>query len=542
MPILVRNVSLSLDESEDRLPEAVARRLGVTVGAIRAYAIARRSLDARKTGRGGTAKDIHFSYHVEVALDESLSRQRSRLRRLRPQEAAWIEPEVRRATRLGVHPLPQRPIVVGFGPGGMFAALRLAEWGYRPIVLERGREVRRRHRDIMQRFYREHDFDPSSNLLFGEGGAGTYSDGKLYTRIGDPLCRDVLETLYRHGADPDILIDARPHVGSDRLPTICTNIRRKIESLGGEVRFESLVDDIRVQAGRLTGLRIGVAWIEAGPTILAVGHSARDTIRMLAGRAVRIEPKPFQVGVRIEHPQSLVDRWLYGQAAGHERLSPAEYHLVAKGTAGPHGDVFSFCMCPGGVILPTNESAGLIATNGASRSQRSGRFANSGLVITVDPAALGLDAMDGLVFQERWERLAFEATGGTYRVPAQRAADFLCGRRSDGQLETSYPLGGQWTEIRGLIPESLAASLDRALPMLAERYPGFAGEDAIITAPETRASAPIRIVRDAGTRCAVGIGDLYPVGEGAGYAGGIVSAAVDGLKSAEAVMARYAPG
>lgn len=566
MPFLVRGVPLALGASEDELPRLVARRLRVPVEAIRAWSILARSIDARR-------KDVHFTYQVEVALNESPRQERARLRRFQAAQVAWIDSREEPPPQPGRQPLAQRPLVIGFGPGGMFAALRLAEMGYQPLVLERGREVRRRHRDVLLRFYRQRDFDPESNLLFGEGGAGAYSDGKLYTRVGDSLCRQVLEMLYRNGADPDILIDSRPHIGSDRLPTICTRIRRRIESLGGEVRFECQLDDIRMVEGRLsaihvTGCAAGIRsvngsdpelpseqpadrtesntqrvgeWITVGPVVLAVGHSARDTIRMLAQRGVRIDPKPFQIGVRIEHPQALVDRWQFGAAAGHVRLGAAEYHLVAKGAAGDCGDMFSFCMCPGGVILPTNESAGLVVTNGASLARRRGPLANSGLVLTLDPLQLGLSAMDALSWVERWERLAYEATGDSYRVPCQRAADFLESRLSDGRLETSYPLGGMWCDVRGVIPKQAADALLRALPLWERKFPGFASGESVITAPETRASAPLRMTREPVTREALGVAGLYPVGEGAGYAGGIVSAAVDGLKTADTIIGLYAP-
>jgi len=534
MPILLRNIPLGLDQAEEDLVPLAARRLHVPPRAIRNYAVVRRAIDARQ-------KDIHFSYHIEVALDEPPQLEKSRLRRLRSNEAVWIEPKPEPQLRSGTRPMRERPLVVGFGPGGLFAALRLAQHGYRPIVVERGRDVRRRHRDILQRYYRERDFDPDSNLLFGEGGAGTYSDGKLYTRINDPHCRYVLETLYHHGASPDILIDTRPHVGSDRLPTLCVRMRQRIEALGGEVRFECQLDDIRIADGTLEAVRIKGEWVDTGPVILSIGHSARDTLRMLHRRGVRIDPKPFQIGVRIEHPQGMVDGWQYGAAAGHQRLAPAEYHMVAKGAGGEHGDMFSFCMCPGGMILPTNESAELIATNGASRSRRASHFANSGLVITLDPSTLGMTGVDGLAFQERWERLAFVATGRSYRVPLQRASDYLGRRPSDGTIETSFPLGGTWTDIRAVVPEQVIAALDKALPALNAKFPGFAGDEALIAAPETRASAPVRMVRDPQTREATATAGLYPIGEGAGYAGGIVSVAVDGIKTADRIIETYAP-
>ena len=541
MPILVRNVTLGLDEPEENLIEQVAKRLRVPVTAIRSYAIVRRSLDARK-------KEILFSHHIEVALTEPRHVERARIKKLDAKDVAWIEPTPSPAPRFGKEPLPEHPFIIGFGPAGMFAALRLAQFGYKPIVFERGREVRRRHRDIMQRYYQDRQFDPSSNLLFGEGGAGTYSDGKLYTRINDPLCRYVLETLYHHGADPQILIDARPHIGSDRLPTICSRIRRKIESLGGEIRFESRLDDIRVGEGSKTGgqpcleaVHIKGEWLTTGPTLLGIGHSARDTTRMLDSRGVAIDSKPFQIGVRIEHPQTMVDHWQYGAAADHQQLAPAEYRVVAKKAAGEHGDVFSFCMCPGGMILPANESPGLIVTNGASRATRSGPFANSGFVITLEPKALGMTALEAVAYQKQWERRAFEQTGGTYRVPAQRASDYLRNRASDGTLETSFPLGGQWTDIRSVTPEVVAKAIERALPFLESKFPGFTSDEGIITAPETRASSPVRILRHAITRQAIRTENLYPAGEGAGYAGGIVSAAIDGIKSADMIVQQYAP-
>ncbi|MFQ5409115.1 MAG: NAD(P)/FAD-dependent oxidoreductase [Anaerolineales bacterium] len=540
MPILVRNISLDLDEPEEVVLSRAASKLRIPVEAIRSYSVVARSVDARH-GR------VRLIYQIEMALDEPAPREASRLKRLRGNDAKWIERRNAPEPTPGSRPLRQRPVVVGFGPAGMFAALRLAQYGYCPIVLERGQAVKRRHKDVLQRYYRERDFDAESNLLFGEGGAGTYSDGKLYTRVSDDLCRYVLEELYRNGADPDILIDARPHIGSDRLPTICTRIRKRIEFLGGEVRFAASLRDIRVEEGAIGAIEVGggqypegTQWEPVDPLILAVGHSARDTIRMLKSRGVRVDVKSFQIGVRIEHPQSMIDAIQFGSCASHERLGPAEYQVVAKGAA-CSGDMYSFCMCPGGEILPTNESPGLIATNGASRAKRASPFANSGLVITIDPARLGLDALAAMAYQEHWEKAAFEATGRTYAVPAQRATDFLAGRASDGALATSFPLGAQWTDIRSLIPEEVGQALERALPMLDARLPGFAGADGIITAPETRASAPIRITRDRDTRAAFGYANLYPVGEGAGYAGGIVSAAVDGIKTADLLIAQYAP-
>jgi uncharacterized FAD-dependent dehydrogenase len=539
MPIVVRNIRLNIDEPEEMLLDRVAKKLRIAKDAIRHHSILRRALDARRRD------EIHFVYHLELTLTDGPAAEKNKIRRLHDQNVALIEPQSWPDPVPGAEPLSHRPVIVGFGPAGMFAALRLAEFGHRPIVLERGRDVSRRHYDILKKYYRDREFTEESNLLFGEGGAGTYSDGKLYTRRSDPLHAVVLEMLYRHGADPRILTDARPHVGSEKLPTICRRIRQKIEALGGEVRFDAKLEDMEfsnaANGRKVARLLVSGQWIDASAILLAIGHSARDSIRMLADRGVRIEAKPFQIGVRVEHPQPLVDRWQYAELCGHESLPPAEYHVVAKGAGREMGDVFSFCMCPGGMILPSQEKLGIIATNGASPSRRNLPFANSGLVITMPPERFGGDPLAGLAFQEQCERRAWEATEGSQCVPAQRATDFLAGRTSDGNLETSYPLGGRWTDVRTLLPDDVIVALQRAVEMLDKRMPGFAGSDGLVTAPETRASAPIRMTRHHQTRQSIDIEGLFPIGEGAGYAGGIVTAAIDGLKTADTMITNHAP-
>ncbi len=554
MTLLVRNLSLGLDEPEESLRARAARRLRIPDGDIHQFAIVRRAIDARKKDR------IALVYNVEVGIAGGERAEQRLLHRLHRQDVAPISLATAPPLEPGTEPLAERPVVVGFGPAGMFAALWLARRGYRPIVLERGQGVKTRHRDVMHRFYRQHDFDAESNLLFGEGGAGAYSDGKLYTRVNDPHMHEILEAFVDHGGDRDILIDARPHLGSDRIPTLCKRIRESIIAGGGEVRFGARLDDVEIRDGRLarilvvtgptrrggtdqqeTNAQHAYEWIACGPVLLGVGHSARDTIRMLAQRGVAIAAKPFQIGVRVEHPQSMVDRWQYGASCGHGRLPPSEYHLVSKGTAAELGDVYSFCMCPGGIILPTNESPGLIATNGASGVSRSLPFANSGLVLTVPTSLIHDDPLAGLAWCEKWERLAYVTTGESYRVPAQRAADMVAGRLSDGKLETSYPLGGAWTDMHDILPDFAVDAIRRALLDLDRRLPGFAGVEGLVTGPETRASAPVRIVRDAITRESVSAAGLYPVGEGAGYAGGIMSAAADGIRTAETIIRRYAP-
>ncbi|MBN1491619.1 MAG: FAD-dependent oxidoreductase [Phycisphaerae bacterium] len=536
MALRIRNLTLGLDEPEEALVVRAARRLKLAPDQIETYTPVRRSLDARK------GREPRFAYDIEVTLAGGPRRERKLASRLRRTDVAVAEEPSSPRLTPGTEPLAQRPIVVGFGPAGMFAALVLSELGYRPVVFERGQDVKLRHAHILRDYYRNGQFDPESNLLFGEGGAGAYSDGKLYTRVNDPRGRLVLDTFVEFGGDPDILIDGRPHLGSDKLPGICRRIRQRIEKVGGEVRFGARVEDFDVSDGVLTAIRVNGERVAAGPVVLGIGHSARDTIRQAAAAGIAVDAKPFQLGLRIEHPQEAVNRWQYGAFCEHPKLPPAEYHVIAKHAAGEHGDVFSFCMCPGGMMLPTHESPGEIATNGASRSGRNGPFANSGLVITIDPREIQDDALAGLAYQEQWERKAFELTGATYRVPAQRAADFLAGRSSDGRLETSYPLGAAWADVREIIPDFVGDALRRALEFLDARMPGFAGPDAILAGPETRASAPVRIVRDPASRESVSARNLYPVGEGAGYAGGIVSAAIDGIKTAETIIARYAPG
>ncbi len=539
MPIVLRGLTLELDEPESLLRERAARRLRLPQQDIRRCTVRRRSIDAREKGR------IRLVFTVEVDLSGPPSNEHRVVRRLHRPDVALARPETPPTPTPGTEPLPERPLVIGFGPAGMFAAYMLACLGYRPIVLERGADVTTRHRDILLDYYRRGIFHPESNLLFGEGGAGAYSDGKLYTRVRDPRNRVVLETLVHHRADPAILVDARPHIGSDKLPGICRRIRLHIESLGGQVRFGARLDDVTIENGRLTGVCVNGETIRCGPVILAVGHSARDTLRMLARRGVVFESRAFQMGARIEHPQEMIDRWQYAELCGHARLPPAEYNLVARGAAGERGDLFSFCMCPGGMILPTNESPGLIATNGASRSGRKGAFANAGLVVTLDPVEVHppsrSDPLAAFDFIESVERAAFRATGETGQVPAQRACDLLAGRGSDGALHTTFPLGGRWADLRTILPPVVAEALARGLRQLDAMMPGFAGPEALLTAPESRASGPVRIPRDPVSRQARSCAGLYPVGEGAGYAGGIVSAACDGLKTAEALIARYAP-
>ncbi|MGA2497629.1 MAG: FAD-dependent protein [Tepidisphaeraceae bacterium] len=542
MALVVRNLTLRFNEPEENLRKQIARVLEIPVQDIRSFGVIRRSVDARNHD------DIRRVYHVECSVDGD---EQKLLKRGRPGQITLVVREKFPEVPAGSAGLPHRPVIIGSGPAGLFAALLLAERGYLPILLERGQDVPARHK-ALHLYYTQGQFDPENNLLFGIGGAGTYSDGKLYSRTHDPRNTYVLETLVRFGADPNILIDAKPHLGSDKLPGVCRRMVEEIRSLGGEVRYGARMAGIELAdptAGGAPPRAIRAIVLASGEKIpcsvalFAIGHSSRDTYRMLHAAGVAMIAKPFQMGVRVEHPQSMINRNQHGPLA--DTLPPADYTLVAKNAAGACAtvcgpDMFSFCMCPGGTILPSNESPREICTNGASSSQRDSSFANSGLVVTILPAAFDNDPIQGIAFQQKWERLAYQLSG-SYAVPAQRIPDFLASRRSIDPITTSCPLGSKSVDLRQMLPGPVIQALVRGLPMLDRLVAGFASADGVIAGPETRASSPVRITRDDVTRQSLTVAGLYPVGEGAGYAGGIVSSAADGLKSAESVVTAFAP-
>ncbi len=529
MGILVNEIRLPLDEPERQAVREALRRLGLRRDDTAAARVVRRAVDARRKDR----ITLVYSVLVELPEGEGAITARSGTPDVRLLEKQPYSPVI------GTGKLSRPPVIAGFGPAGMLAGLLLAQNGYRPVILERGARVDVRTERV-ERFFKSGELDPRSNVQFGEGGAGTFSDGKLTTRIGDPRCEVVLRAFVEAGAPDRILTDAKPHIGTDVLRRVVASLREKILSLGGSVLFESELTDIAVQNGSLTSVRVNHEYdIETSALILAVGHSARDTRERLLSRGLVMEPKPFSVGVRIEHLQSEIDAALYGSFAGHPALRAAEYQLSHR--EGERG-VYTFCMCPGGSVVAAASEAGGVVTNGMSLSARDGVNANSALVVSVGPEDYGRGPLDGQEFQRKLERAAFLSGGGGYLAPCSLAGDFLEGRTSSrfGRVKPTYEPGTAFADLSALLPSGVTKMLKTGLSRFERKLPGFGATDALLTGVETRTSSPVRMPRD-GELMAPGLRGLYPCGEGAGWAGGIMSAGVDGLRVAEKSMEAYAP-
>jgi len=533
MALRISNLRLKLDEPEAALGNDLARRLGVLPEAIQHWRILRKSIDTRDKAA------LKFVYTVEVSLEDEgtrLAELAGRAARFGLRVDRFFEPAFE-SPPPGSRSLTHRPVIVGSGPAGLIAGYFLAEHGYSPLLLERGRPVRDRIRDV-HAFDAGGPLDPESNYLFGEGGAGTFSDGKLTCRNTGPDVRRVLELFAECKGKPSILYDYRPHLGSNRLPAVVKALRRRIEAMGGEVRFSCRVEDLDLADGGIRGISTSSGYISATVVLLAVGHSARDTYQMLHRRSVPMVQKPFQMGVRIEQPQEMVNRIQYGAARLEEYLGAADYSLIARG----RHNLFTFCMCAGGHIIPSVSESGYFSTNGMSLSRRDSPFANSGLMVTLEPTEFGSsDVLAGVHLQSVYERKAYEIGRGEYLCPIQTVPDFLAQRRSRELPPCSYSRGLVAASIAELVPPSIVEALQEGLPVMDARWRGRFLKEATLVGPEARGSSPVRIVRDDRSRETPGIEGLYPVGEGAGYAGGIVSAAVDGLRSAKAVMAKFAP-
>lgn len=541
LPLAAGDVSPGGPSADGALRRAAAERLGIDVRGIGSVRLLKRSVDARRKS------DVHFVVSLGVTLADATdaatdAAEEAVVRRIADDDVfiAVTAPPFA-VTSLAAAP-QVRPVVVGTGPAGLFAALVLARAGARPLVLERGQAVGARVRAV-DAFIRDGVLDPDSNIQFGEGGAGTFSDGKLTTNTRDPRCRIVLETLVAAGAPEEILWQAKPHVGTDRLTGAVTRVREEIESLGGEVRFGTRLSDLILDSDdQLSGVvvhsNLGAEEFSAEALVLATGHSARDTFDMLHGRGARLVRKAFSIGVRVEHDQRMVDRAQYGSAAGHPELGSAEYKLAHHLPSGR--GVYTFCMCPGGWVVAATSEAGGVVTNGMSRFAREGANANAAFLVNVTPEDFGGDdPLAGVCFQRRWEHAAFELGGRDFRAPAQLMGDFMQGVASSaaGDVEPTYPLGVEYADLALCLPDFVVASLREAAPIFDRRMRGFATADALLTGVETRSSSPVRVLRDEALQS--NLRGVYPCGEGAGYAGGIMSAAVDGMRCAEAVLARY---
>ncbi|WP_373128691.1 NAD(P)/FAD-dependent oxidoreductase [Dielma fastidiosa] len=525
----ITQLKLTIDQPIEALREVIRKKLNCDSDDF-TYTIYKESIDARQRGN-----DFIFSYTADVEIKD----EQRYLKHKNPD----IQLCVKNAYQLPAHGylyLKQRPVIIGFGPAGIFAGLLLAQAGFKPLILERGEAVDERVRSV-EKFWQAGILNEASNVQFGEGGAGTFSDGKLTSRSKDLRSHKVLEEFVRFGAPKEILYQAHPHIGTDLLRGIVKQMREEIRSLGGEVRFNTTVDEIIVSKGAVKAVRCGDELIDCETVLLACGHSARDTYQMLIDKQIAMEAKAFAVGVRIEHPQALINQAQYKQYANHPRLKAAEYRLAMTTSKGR--GVYTFCMCPGGNVVASTSLAEHVVTNGMSYHARDGVNANSALLVQVSPDDFGHSLDAGIKFQEQLEKDAFIAGGSNYQAPIQRVEDFLKHQPTQkiGSVQPSYPCGVKGIDFHTLLPAFICESLAEGICAFDRKLKGFAMDDAIMTGVETRSSSPLRILRDKESCVSLNTEGLYPCGEGAGFAGGIVSAAIDGLRCAEKIIEKYDP-
>ena len=530
MSIRINNITLNIEEPKEVLTERIAKKLEVTTNEILNLRIIKESIDARKKD------NIKFNYSVEVKLDN----EGSIISKNKDKDIVIEEDSIKEELKRGYTTLSSRPVVIGFGPAGIFAALTLAQNGYKPIVFERGEDIDTRTKTVESFWNGNTDLNLESNVQFGEGGAGAFSDGKLTTRIKDNRCTQVLEAFIKAGAPEEIAYEGKPHIGTDVLKGVVKKIREEIINLGGEVHFNSKLERVKVENGKLDSIIVSGNEIPCEALVLSIGHSSRDTYEMLNSQGIFMEPKAFAIGVRVEHPQKLINESQYGKFAEHPRLKAADYKIAHQSKELGRG-IYSFCMCPGGMVVAAASEEKRLVTNGMSYHARDLQNANSALVVTVGPEDFcGNSPLKGMDFQRHYESLAYNLGGGDYKAPIQLVGDFLKDKKSNriGSVTPSYKPGYEFKELRETLPDYVVKGLKEGILKFDTRIKGYAMRDAILTGIETRTSAPVRISRNEDLQ-SISAKGLYPAGEGAGFAGGIISAAVDGIKVAEKIIGEF---